>query len=56
MARGEKVARSDKVILVKNLPYTAESKELLELFSQYGEVAKLDMPDSQYELVRTSEE
>jgi len=47
------VLRSDKVILMKNLPYTAESKELLELFSQYGEVTKLDMPDSQYELVRT---
>lgn len=39
--------RSDKVILVKNLPYSAEKKELNELFSQYGEVDHIEMPESQ---------
>ena len=46
MARGEKVVRSEKIILVKNLPYGADQKELLELFSQYGQVEKLVMPES----------
>jgi RNA recognition motif-containing protein len=32
---------------VKNLPYAADSKELLEMFSQYGEVQSLEMPESQ---------
>ena len=39
--------RSDKVILVKNLPYSTERNELLALFSQYGEVQQFAMPDSQ---------
>lgn len=39
--------RSEKVILVKNLPYTADEKELLALFSQYGEVERLAMPEFQ---------
>ena len=47
MARGEKVKRRDKVILVKNLPYSAERNELLALFLQYGEVQQFAMPDSQ---------
>ena len=47
VARGEKVLRSEKIILVKNLPYGADQKELLELFSQYGQVEKLVMPESQ---------
>lgn len=44
--------RSDKIILVKNLPYTADRDELLSLFSQYGEVQQLELPESQYALVR----
>ena len=52
VARGEPVQRSDKIILVKNLPYTADRDELLSLFSQYGEVQQLELPESQYALVR----
>lgn len=47
MVQGKKVKRSDKVILIKNLPYSADKTELNQLFSQYGEVDSLDMPESQ---------
>lgn len=48
MVQGKKVKRSDKVILIKNLPYSADKTELNQLFSQYGEVDSLEMPESQY--------
>lgn len=47
VVQGKKVKRSDKVILIKNLPYSADKTELNQLFSQYGEVDSLDMPESQ---------
>lgn len=51
VVQGKKVKRSDKVILIKNLPYSADKTELNQLFSQYGEVDSLEMPESQYLLV-----
>ncbi|KAK8795638.1 hypothetical protein WA158_000295 [Blastocystis sp. Blastoise] len=45
-SHGEKVYRSNKVILVKNLPYPSEEKELYNMFSPYGEVQKVAMPES----------
>ena len=51
MAHGKKVKRSDKIILIKNLPYSADKKELSELFSQYGEIESIEMPESQYDMI-----
>ena len=39
--------RSEKVILIKNLPYSADKTELSQLFSQYGQIDSLVMPESQ---------
>lgn len=38
--------RSDTVILVKNLPFTAESSALREIFSRHGQLLRLVMPPS----------
>lgn len=38
--------RSDTVILVKNLPFTAETSALRELFSRHGQLLRIVMPPS----------
>ena len=38
--------RSDTVILVKNLPFTAESSALREIFSRHGQLLRFVMPPS----------
>jgi multiple RNA-binding domain-containing protein 1 len=44
--RGEKVKRSDTVILVKNLPWTAEEEAVRSLFRRFGLLARFVMPPS----------
>eukprot|EP00210_Caulerpa_lentillifera_P009688 g9243.t1 len=45
-ARRLSVARSNDVILVKNLPYTSEEDELHQMFAKYGDVARFLMPST----------
>ncbi len=38
------VARSASVLLVKNLPFTADDRELMALFGRHGTVVRLVLP------------
>jgi multiple RNA-binding domain-containing protein 1 len=35
--------RSRKIMLIKNIPYTTKEKDLHEIFSRYGELARLEI-------------
>jgi multiple RNA-binding domain-containing protein 1 len=45
-SKGESHERSNTVILVKNLPYTSDSDELMRLFGAHGDVARVLLPPS----------
>ncbi|KFM27346.1 Multiple RNA-binding domain-containing protein 1 [Auxenochlorella protothecoides] len=44
--KGPDVARSDRAILIKNLPWSTSEDELQSLFAESGEVARFVLPDT----------
>ncbi|KAJ0980850.1 hypothetical protein J5N97_009105 [Dioscorea zingiberensis] len=42
--RGSSIERSKKIILVKNLPYSACERDLADMFGKYGTVDKIILP------------
>lgn len=45
-AQKQKVERSTTVILIKNLPHTAEEEELAQMFRKFGEIGRFLLPPS----------
>ncbi|CAH0476730.1 unnamed protein product [Peronospora belbahrii] len=44
--QSKKIERSTSVILIKNLPHTAEEEELAQLFRKHGEIGRFLLPPS----------